>query len=214
LEDKYGWTITGIDGNVLTLVYKQRVELVFDINCFVSNAGQTAPIQRDGPLTVRLAFEPIQAEALEYGFFNSILQRYLLSFDQSATQVRHLLQTVSQFWDKVEILLEERRLLHTKCFTTPIVEDDKLQFQSILFLRELKTKAHAIIEISVTNDAVIEIQPQMKLVYGEKFNEGKMTQFLQTRISPTLEVYEKKDCGSWRNAVAELANKLILQKRK
>jgi len=63
-------------------------------------------------------------------------------------------------------------------------------------------------------EMLVKVLLRAKVVYGEKYKEDKMTEFLRGRVDSDISEAEKHGVGSWADAVKDLRNRLIAQGRK
>jgi kinetochore protein Spc7/SPC105 len=60
----------------------------------------------------------------------------------------------------------------------------------------------------------VEISPSATVIYGERFNEPKMREFLLNRCGDYVEERDEATKMAWGAAVAELGEKLLARGRK
>ena len=88
-----------------------------------------------------------------------------------------------------------------------IVSDERLSISSTLLLPKVRTKVRVSFDIaaavgeSETMELSTTIEPSVKVVYGEQYNEKKMTEFVEKETTGSFE--------SWDGAVRELRERLI-----
>ena len=132
--------------------------------------------------------------------------------------MKDLLVTVGKDWNKANAVEDDIRLLNTSTATEITkTSDSSILVKSMLLLSPLATK----VEISFyltsrcgRNGINVEISPYAKVVYGERFNEPRMRDFLLSRCGDDVEERGYSQKVSWGVAVAELGDKLLARGRK
>lgn len=132
--------------------------------------------------------------------------------------VKDLLRSVSMSWNKASSVVDEIRLLTVSCPTQITkTSDNSFAIKSTLLIAPLTTKVEICIDLtSQSGDGGIhiEISPSALVVYGERFNEPKMGEFLLNRCGSVVEEKGHSTKISWGAAVAELGEKLLARGRK
>jgi len=87
----------------------------------------------------------------------------------------------------------------------------------MLLINPLTTKVEVAFYLrseSGGNGIDVEISPSASVVYGERFNEPKMGEFLLNRCGDVVEEKGQSTKAAWGDAVAELGEKLLARGRK
>jgi kinetochore protein Spc7/SPC105 len=221
LENKYGWTITTCDGNAPTMSFHREIELTFDMGSFLPNRRSKALKARNSPVDVvyigDLSEHNPSPYSVEKQFFIQRIKMHLQGLRQGQVHVKDLLTSVGTSWCQARAVTEEIRLLNHVCFTEAMVTSERgLSVKSTLILGRLATKIHVVFDIAMSADnasAAVEVQPTASVAYGERFNEGKMGEYLAARIGEkvTGDGMEKEAKGSWARAVKSLRDRLVAQ---
>jgi len=199
------------------MTYRKEVELVFDASAFQSHSPQTKkPSNSRIDLWYIAANRELNALPLtpDKEFFLQNIRDHIRGLPQAQTPVKDLLFAVSEAWNKTNAVQDDIRLLNVSCPTNiSKMSDSSIMIRAMLLIAPLTTKVE--VEWKVTCHNVeqgigIEIEPSAKVVYGERFNEPKMREFLLARCGSGVE--ERK--VSWGAAVAELGEKLLARGRK
>lgn len=126
--------------------------------------------------------------------------------------MRSVLDTISAGWDAATSVADAIRRLSQICMVDEqILSDERLAVDAIILLPVVQTKVRARFEISATcavpaGNVDTDIKVEARVVYGEKYDEKKMAEFLSQFVSSSLE----KSCGkSWAEGVEDLKVKLI-----
>ncbi|CZT44728.1 related to spindle pole body protein [Rhynchosporium secalis] len=223
IEKKHGWSITGVSGTTTSMTYRKEIELVFDASSFQANSSVSPAKQ---PVSSRIDLWYIGANrernplplTAEKDFFLQSIRDHVRGLPQNQTQVKDLLNAVSTSWNKASKVVDDIRLLTISCPTNiSKTSDDSILIKSSLLIAPLTTKIEVNFQLTSTSGNIgihVEMFPRASVVYGERFNEPKMGEFLLTRCGNVVEEkgYATKD--SWGNAVAELGEKLLARGRK
>ncbi|EHL01860.1 putative Kinetochore protein spc7 [Glarea lozoyensis 74030] len=223
IEQEHGWTITGVSGSTTSMTYLKDIELVFDAASFLSNTSQssTKPV---GESRIDLWYIGGNRElnprplTIEKEFFLQSIRDHARGLPQSQTKVKDLLRSVSSSWNKACSIVDEIRLLKVSCPTLiSKTSDNSIAIKSTLLIAPLTTKVEITIDLTSQsgNDGIhVEMNPTATVVYGERFNEPKMGEFLLNRCGNVVEEKGKSTKTSWGAAVAELGEKLLARGRK
>lgn len=199
------------------------MELVFDASSFLPNLSTTAPKQ-PSPSRIDLWYigasrelDPLPLTA-EKDFFLQCIRDHIRGLVQAETCVKDLLGAVSASWNKANKVVEDIRLLKTSCPTDiSKTSDDTVAVKSTLLIGPLTTKVEVVFHLtsrSGSNGIEVEISPSAAVVYGERFNEPKMGEFLLNRCGDVVEEKGSATKVSWGAAVVELGEKLLARGRK
>jgi len=63
-------------------------------------------------------------------------------------------------------------------------------------------------------EMLVKVLPRARVVYGEKYKEDRMTEFLRGRVERSVAESGSEGAASWADAVKDLRNRLIAQGRK
>ncbi|KAH6720624.1 hypothetical protein BKA61DRAFT_541970 [Leptodontidium sp. MPI-SDFR-AT-0119] len=223
IEKEHGWTITGVSGTITSMTYRKEIELVFDASSFLAN-NSSSPTKQ--PVSSRIDLWYIGANremnplplTVEKDFFLQSIRDHIRGLPQSQTQVKDLLSAVSISWNKASKVVEDIRLLTIGCPTeVSKTSDDSILIKSSLLIGPLTTKVEINFHLTSTsgeNGIDVEISPRASVVYGERFNEPKIGEFLLNRCGDVVEEKGHATKVSWGNAVAELGQKLLARGRK
>lgn len=224
-EKQYGWTITGVTGTVTSMTYRKEIELVFDASSFLSERLHSTESEKK-PVNSRIdlwyigasrEINPIPATP-EKNFFLQCIRDHVRGLCQADTSIKDLLNAVGASWNKSRTVVDDIRLLNVSCPTELLkTSDNSITIRSMLLIAPLASKVE--IEFSLTSESgekgiEVKVEPSGRVVYGERFNEGKIGQFLLTRCGGVVEQREERKMMSWGSAVAELGDKLLARGRK
>lgn len=205
------------------MTYQKDIELVFDAGSFQPSHGKTAATQ---PGNSRLDLWYIGANrerdpqplTEEKQFFLQSIRDHIRGLPQAQTQVKDLLSAVSTSWNKACAAINDIRLLRVGCPTEITkTSDDSILIKSMLLIRPLETKVEIAFHLrsqSGENGIDVEITPSAAVIYGERFNEPKMGEFLLNRCGDVVEEKGQATKDAWGDAVAELGEKLLARGRK
>ncbi|KAI9642626.1 hypothetical protein NHQ30_009431 [Ciborinia camelliae] len=222
IEKKHGWTITGVSGTTTSMTYRKEIELVFDASAFKSNASSntTKPANSRIDLWYIAAnreYNPLPLTA-EKEFLLQCIRDHVRGLPQSNTEIKTLLNSVSVAWNKAAKVVDNIYLLNIICPTIVTkTSDNSILIKSMLLIAPLTTKvelAFNLISHSTEDGFDVEVSPVAKVVYGERFNEPKMREFLLNRLGNYVKEKEDGNDVSWGAAVAELGDKLLARGRK
>ncbi|RDW75874.1 hypothetical protein BP5796_06695 [Coleophoma crateriformis] len=221
IEEEHGWTITGVSGSTISMTYRKEIELVFDASSFMSHNGSTAQ-----PMSSRIDLWYIAANrepnplplTAEREFFLQSIRDHVRGLPQSQTSVKSMLDSVGIAWNKANAVVDDIRLLNTSCLTDiSKTSDSSIVIQSSLLIAQLETKVKIAFELlsqSGESGLEVEINPNAYVVYGEKFNEPKIREFLLNRLGNRVTEKGSGDKETWAGAIAELAEKLLARGKK
>lgn len=99
-----------------------------------------------------------------------------------------------------------------------ILSDEVMKVQSILLLRDIRTKVELGFEVRVKDgekvlESHITVRPSARVMYGEELKEKRMVEFLDQRIN-VKRGQGQADTGIWAKVVGELEEKLIARGKK
>jgi kinetochore protein Spc7/SPC105 len=221
LEKEHGWTITGVSGTTTSMTYRKEIELVFDASSFQTTSS---PTKQQSNSRIDLWYIAANRElnplplTTEKDFFLQNIRDHIRGLRQAQTSVKDLLRAVSVAWNKTNSVQGNIRLLNVSCPTEITkTSDNSMQVRSMLLIGLLTTKVEVsfLITCRSSEDGInVEISPGAAVVYGERFNEPKMGEFLLTRCGNNVEEEGQSKHVSWGAAVAELGEKLLARGRK
>jgi kinetochore protein Spc7/SPC105 len=205
------------------MTYQKEIELVFDASSFLSTKVNTAG-KRSQNSRIDLWYIGANRElnplplTTEKEFFLQSIRDHVRGLPQAQTPIKDLLTAVSVSWNKATTVVDDIRLLNVSCPTEITkTSDESIMIKSALLIGPLTTKVEISFHLtsrSGENGIDVEVCPRAAVVYGERFNEPKMGEFLLNRCGDAV---EEKGAGtkfSWGAAVAELADKLLARGRK
>ncbi|KAL2126163.1 hypothetical protein VTI74DRAFT_1578 [Chaetomium olivicolor] len=211
IERQHGWAIASIRGTNIAMRYKREIELTFDIASLQQRQAQTASI------AIRYVAEtPLQCPLEKEFFLHRIREHLRAAISRGSPKPSQLLAVVSAAWDKADAVSEHVRRLNLSFPTnvTRAVTDEAVNITASVLLVPLQTRVEITLNLGVEGgDDGLEVlvTPEAKVVYGEQFNAGKMTEFLAGRVGGALEkdkeTQEKK--MGWDEAVLELYKRLL-----
>ncbi|EKD17153.1 uncharacterized protein L3040_005376 [Drepanopeziza brunnea f. sp. 'multigermtubi'] len=223
IEREHGWTITGVSGTTTSMTYRKDIELVFDASSFRAN-NSASPTEQAANSWIDLWYIGANRElnplplTTEKDFFLQSIRDHIRGLPQSKTQIKDLLRAVSVSWNKASKVVDDVRLLTISCPTeVSKTSDDSISVKSSLLIGPLTTKVEVAFQLtsaSGENGIDVEISPHATVVYGERFNEPKMAEFLLSRCGSSVEEKGLVTKPSWGSAVAELGEKLLARGRK
>lgn len=152
-------------------------------------------------------------------FFLQLLRAHVLCLPQHSTRISTLLDVVSKTWSTALAVSEGvRRLEQDHMAEEAILSDERMAIITTLLLPKLQTKVRATFEIVVAapvtegESVQARIKTDAKVVYGEKYKEGKMAEFLAEKVGEVVK--SKTEMGVWADAVMDLKARLIARGRK
>jgi kinetochore protein Spc7/SPC105 len=202
------------------MTYRKEIELVFDASSFASkSASKQAENSRIDLWYIGASreFNPVPLTS-DMDFFLQNIRDHIRGLPQAETQVKDLLQAVSAAWNKANAVADHIRLLNISCPTEiGKTSDNSIFIKSMLLIAPLTTKVE--IDFYLTchsgDDGInVEISPSAAVIYGERFNEPKMREFLLNRCGDYVEERDEATKMAWGAAVAELGEKLLARGRK
>jgi kinetochore protein Spc7/SPC105 len=111
---------------------------------------------------------------------------------------------------------EAVRVLNLSCMTEEVIlGDERMAVDTLLLLPTLQTKVRARFEIAVAaveNSLESTVKAEARVVYGERYDEAKMGEFLTTFAGGRVGAIE--GMGRWAEGVEDLRARLIRRGRK
>ena len=220
LEKEHGWTIAGVSGTTISMTYRKEIELVFDAASF-SNSARTkrAPNSRVDLWYIAVTRESRSAPLTpELDFFLKNIRDHVRGLPQAQTTIRTLLREVSTAWNKANAVATSIRLLKVSRPTEITkTSDNSILVKSTLLIAPLTTKVEITFQLTChggIGGINVSISSSAAVVYGERFNEQKMGEFLLSRCGNHIEEKGQATKVSWGAAAAELGEKLLARGRK
>ncbi|KAI9171691.1 chromosome segregation protein [Paramyrothecium foliicola] len=211
LEKQHGWVVTGISGSTISMAYKREIELVFDVASF---QPQRPNSQIDLWYLADGREHGAIPKTVEKEFFLQCIRDHIRALSQSSTKVPEFLRQVSSAWDQANHTCAQIERMNIAFRTkTTKTSDNSISVKSSLLLVPLETKVEVTLRLqagSRSGGIAVSISPEATVVYGERFNTGKMGEFLATRMGGNIGATEE----DWSNIVAELHDALIARGRK
>jgi kinetochore protein Spc7/SPC105 len=221
LEREHGWTITGVSGTTTSMTYQKEIELVFDASSF--QTANASPKQGSNSridlwyIAGNRELNPLPLTA-QKDFLLQNIRDHIRGLPQAHTSVKELLGAVSVAWNKANAIQDDIHLLNVSCPTeTTKTSDNSMLVKSMLLIGPLTTKVEVAFLLtchSGENGIDVEISPTATVIYGERFNEPKMREFLLNRCGNAVDERGQSTKESWGAAVAELGEKLLARGRK
>lgn len=192
----------------ITMTYKRDLELYFHPSAFATQS----PKQSNAPIS--LTYLPADSKPMNttLRFHLQLLRASLQALPQSTTRIPDLLASVSQAWDTALTVVETQRRLNLETLTTArIVSDEHLAIDAFVLLPKVKTKVMVSFSITCRSSGgegggltlESDVGVEAKVVYGEGYNDAKMTKFVSDRVARGLE--------GWDEVVRELRQRLEAQ---
>ncbi|KAK3336620.1 hypothetical protein B0T19DRAFT_489702 [Cercophora scortea] len=222
LEKQQGWAITGITGSMVSMTYKREIELVFDIASFQTTT--TSPKTQDNSSVIDLWYIAAQRErnpipaTPERDFYLQCIRDAVRGLDKPHTRPTQLLDMVGAAWEQARHVAQHVRLLNLT-FPTSVARtsDTAIKITCSLLLVPLKTRVEVGItlrSVAASGESVeVAVIPDARVVYGEGFGVGKMTEFLAGKIGGKVlggvdGEGKEGGGGEWCEVVSELGRRL------
>jgi kinetochore protein Spc7/SPC105 len=214
----------------MTLGYRNELELFFHPFAFqdggLSSSSSSKAANNNAPISLvcsskEAATAVSDEQSTVQRFFLQLLRAQLLSLPQAATSIASLLQLVSRGWDKCRALTEYVRHLQMIGMTdVTITGDEQLEVVTAVVLPQVETKVRVVFGVSFSTDMPAEsgvevlgkVAIKARVVYGEKYDEPKMGEFLKTFCGD--HVGDAEAANAWADAVDDLRKRLIKRGRK
>jgi len=204
------------------MTFRKEIELVFDVTAFKPNKSSFKPKNSiNSPIDLWYIAADREQNPLpktpEKDFFLANIRDHIRGLPQAETSFKDLLHSVSSSWLKASSVIEDANFLHLSNYTQATkTSDSSIVFKSTLILRPLATKVMINFDLSIQSSADgfdIEIEPNAKVAYGERFNEPKMKEFLISKIGTRV---TESNFGKnlWGLTVASLEEKLLARGKK
>ena len=211
--------MTGVSGNTTSMTYRKEIELVFDPSSFRCQASK---VKHAKPARIDLWYigaareiNPVPVTP-EKEFFLQSIRDHVRSLSQAQTSIKGLVSVVSTSWNKATMVINDIRLLNVSCPTEVTkTSDSSIAIRSTLLIAPLATKVSLVINLeSKSGESGIDIlvKPTASVIYGERFNEAKISEQLCTKFGEEVEVDGERE--SWASVVFDLGEKLLARGRK
>jgi kinetochore protein Spc7/SPC105 len=201
------------------MTYRKEIELVFDPSSF---RCQTSKVKQAKPARIDLWYIGANREVdptpvtPEKEFFLQAIRDHVRGLPQAQTPVKDLLSAVSTSWNKATTVVNDIRLLNIGCPTeVSKTSDSSIAIRASLLVAPLVTKVSLVINLdsqSGESGIDIRIRPCATVVYGERFNETKISEQLSKKFGEFVDVESEKE--SWSAIVTDLGEKLLARGRK
>nr|POF02510.1 kinetochore protein spc7 [Quercus suber] len=219
LKETYGWSITSAEASpqTVTMTYKSQLQLYFHPLSFNVSVQRPAQSRPNAPIRLTYIAQDGRHNPKELTttlrFFHQLLRASLQALPQYATEISDLLNLVSGGWDTALSVAEAERSLQLVCPTNAhIISDERLAIESCILLPAVRTKIRVAFELQTSvgsngdDEAAglqlsLTIEPSTTLVYGQTYNEAKMSKTIMDGID---------NVQGWGNAVKDLKDQLII----
>jgi len=206
--------------NTLTLTYLTDLELFFHLSSFQSSSETEQP---NAPISLSYVGDEERTSNLKprsltttKRFFLQLLRAHLHSIPQYQTPIASLLNVISSGWNAALALSEAVRVLNLSCMNDEVIlSDERMAVDTMLLLPTLQTKVKARFEIAASpvGEAMeTNVQVQAQVVYGERYDEAKMGEFLTGFAGGPIGSIE--GMGRWAEGIEDLRVRLIRRGRK
>ncbi|ROT39335.1 Spc7-domain-containing protein [Sodiomyces alkalinus F11] len=217
MEKQYGWAITGTSGTTISMAYKRDIELVFNVSS-LQRDHKNAQIDLWYVASNReTGAEPSKPSTAESEFFLQCIRDHVRALPQSPTKIPDLLRTVRTSWDLAVSTRSQIRRINTTFPTTVVrTSDSSIAICSSLLLVPIETRVEVSLHVQAASrpDGVeFSLHPQARVVYGETFNAGKMSEFLSTHLGEMVRPVGE-GAPSWCDVLVDLHERLLARGRK
>ncbi|TLD35890.1 Spc7-domain-containing protein [Venturia nashicola] len=220
LESEHGWSVTAASASpsTLTFTYLNDLELFFHPSSFKpTSGGENAPISLSYVgAESRSSNKTPRPLTTTKRFFLQLLRAQLHCIPQCQTTVASVLKTISSGWKHALAVSEAVRLLDQTCMTEELIlSDERMAVDAMLLLPTLQTKVRVRVEIAagIEHESIeTQVRVVAKVMYGEKYDEAKMGEFLSKFTGGW--VGEREEMGKWVEGVEDLRKRLIQRGKK
>ncbi|KAI9690508.1 MAG: hypothetical protein M1822_009471 [Bathelium mastoideum] len=196
------------------MAYRSDIQVYFDLASFQLGDSSLATKKENSP--IRLTYigdgheHRLRPLATEKRFFLQIMRAHLQCLAQSQTRIKELLSFVAAGWQRACAVSDAVQSLGRDFITeVSILSDETMEAQSMMLLSKLETKVMVRFRVgaSVGEDGIdTRITPTAQVMYGERYNEPKMAEFLASKVGNGFD--------GWADATRELKDRLIAKGRK
>lgn len=210
--------ITAISGTRISMTYQKDIALVFDALCSDDSPLTKQTINSTIDISYIGLARSLSSRLIVTEFFVQCIQNSLREQTQREVRVKSLLDIISTSWKKARKVMYNIHLLTLSCPTDVTkLSDTSMTVRSMLFIEPLATKVainfHLTSE-SKLNEIEFRVASEAHVIYGERLNETKMSEFLLSRCGDLVKEKSHDNISSWGDAVSELEEKLIARRRK
>ncbi|KAK3073749.1 hypothetical protein LTR53_004385 [Teratosphaeriaceae sp. CCFEE 6253] len=220
LERTHGWSLTAASSTppTVTMSYRSELQLFFHPAAFRTPSQETAATRPNAPISlVYIAQDRLQQPkelTTTLRFFLQLLRASLQALPQSTTRVVDLLGLVGSGWTTALSVAAAERELHLAMPTCArIVSDERLVIGCTILLPGVRTKVCVEFEVMAAVGGQeggeegklalgSQVEAEVRVVYGERYHEAKMTRFVNERIAGGV--------AGWGQVCGELRGKLVL----
>ena len=215
LEQEHGWSITSADSSTITLTLLNDLELYFQPSAFATGKETTS-----GRISLTYVGDTAAPHprplTTSKRFFLQLIRAHLHCIPQSQTKISELLALVKNGWAVATAIAEGVRWLeHTHITEESIVSDERMEVSSYMQLHTLQTKVKVTFEVAASfgaNGVETRVVPRARVVYGEKYKEDRMADFLSQYVG--TEVKREDEMRAWADSVLDLAERLKARGKK
>lgn len=203
--------------------YKREIELVFDIASFQEqqpNAKEYFSIDL-WYIGANRQHSPVPSTPEKEFFLGRIRDHVRAIYAGSSggkRVVKHLLDVVSTAWEKANVVGGQIRMMDLT-FPTIVrrVSDAEMEVVTSLLVVPVRTKVEVLLKLRMAGEegnVKVEVVPDVRVVYGEGFNIGKMREFLVGRVGKEVVVEGEggeggKETPRWSDVVVEMHRRLV-----
>lgn len=233
LEASSHWSVRDVSAatSAVTLSYRGEIELFFHPLAFADARSPTSSPAK-GPLSnqpITLSYTApdkrngsAKEPSTSQRFFIQLIRAQLLALPQPKTSIATLLKLVSKSWDACAALVDGIAQLEATGMTdVAILGDEVVGVKTAVVLPDVASKVMIRFAVSVAVDVAedgdhadvsTQVQSNVKVVYGERYDEAKMSEFMKGLVGE--ELLDRERMGVWADAVADLRARLIKRGRK
>lgn len=227
LEDKHHWSLQDATASpsTVTLTYRGEVELFFHPLAFADAQLPTASPAKAAHANQSISLNyvaknkaggELKEVSTTQRFFLQLLRAQLFALPQPRTTISSLLKLVAQGWDTCTALCDGISYLEVLGMTdVAILGDEVIGIKTAVVLPDVATKVMVRFAVSVAiedTEMKTKVQSNVKVSYGERYDEPKMTDFLKGLVGE--ELLPKDKMSAWADAVGDLRARLIKRGRK
>jgi kinetochore protein Spc7/SPC105 len=219
LEQTLGWSLISASESSITIAHAD-LHLTFDPHSWMTQSNTPDPESPNSPVHLTyvgpLRDKPHHPRATLRRFFLQVLRAHTLSLPQYRTRASTLLAVVRAGSDLAQRVDAALAALSVMGVTEACIEgDERVALRSVLLLPELRTKVHVrfAIDVAIMGEAVEgRVRVSANVVYGEKYDEPKMADFLEKFIQGR--VGSSDEVRQWADGVEDLKSRLLRRGRR
>ena len=217
VENKSGWKLTAADGSLVTLTHGKDIHVTFQPSSWITESNAPASNLENSTVDLQCTASNFSSSAIKQFFF-SFLSTKAKSLVQHETRASNLLSLIRSGWDLCQRLEAAAHSLELGGLTdATVISEEKVALDTTLYLSMLETKIRIRYGISVLVTDAFDVQARVKViakvVYGEKYDEPKMMEFLSQYVED-LQVTDLEGVRKWAAGVEDLRGRLIRRGRK